>query len=378
MTFKILFMKKFTILMILLFSFLISGMAVGCSGGSDDDPVTNPTPTNIIPSNLTLTVEVVGTDGANPNGDGSGVVKVTATAIDAVNYRIRFNTGNEVDSSSGFAEFTYDEYGTNTYNIFVVAFSSTGDYISTSQDVTVFVTPITFSTLIFSDEFDTDGSPDASKWVYDIGNGDGGWGNNEVQYYTNRTDNVTIEDGMLKIIAKKENYSGYEYTSTRMKTQGKFGFTYGRVEIKAKLPSGGGTWPALWMLGTNITTVGWPACGEIDIMEHVGNNQGTVQSAMHTPSSYGGTINHGSQYLADVSTAFHVYSVEWTSEEMVFAVDDVVHYTYNPSNKNSDTWPYDADQFIIFNIAMGGSFGGNIDPAFTESTMEIDYIRVYQ
>lgn len=372
-------MKKFIILIILLFSFLISGMAVGCSGGSDDDdPITDPTPTNIIPSNLTLTVEVVGADGANPNGDGSGVVKVTATANDAVNYRIRFNTGNEVDSSSGIAEFTYDEYGTNTYNIFVVAFSSTGDYISTSQDVTVFVTPITFSTLIFYDEFDTDGSPDASKWVYDIGNGDWGWGNNEVQYYTNRTDNVTIEDGMLKIIAKKENYSGYEYTSTRMKTQGKFGFTYGRVEIKAKLPSGGGTWPALWMLGTNITTIGWPACGEVDIMEHVGNNQGTVQSAMHTPSSFGGTINHGSQYLPDVSTAFHVYSVEWNNEEMIFAVDDVEHYRYNPAIKNSETWPFDSDQFIILNVAMGGTFGGTIDTGFNQSTMEIDYIRVYQ
>ena len=146
----------------------------------------------------------------------------------------------------------------------------------------------------------------------------------------------------------------------------------------AKLPSGGGTWPALWMLGSNITSIGWPACGEVDIMEHVGNNLGTVQSAMHTLSSYGNTQNHGSQYLPDVSTAFHVYSVDWTSEEMVFAVDDVVHYTYNPSVKNSETWPFDANQFFILNIAMGGNLGGTIDPAFTEDTMEIDYIRVYQ
>jgi len=163
-----------------------------------------------------------------------------------------------------------------------------------------------------------------------------------------------------------------------MLTQGKFNFTYGRVEVRAKLPSGGGTWPAIWMLGSNITTVGWPACGEIDIMEHIGNNQGTVQSAMHTPSSYGGTVNKGSQFIADVSTNFHIYTLEWTSEKMVFTVDGVEHYTYNPSMKNSNTWPFDKTQFLLLNVAMGGSFGGNIDSNFTSSTMEIDYVRVYQ
>lgn len=125
--------------------------------------------------------------------------------------------------------------------------------------------------LIWSDEFNLDGAPDATKWAYDIGTGDWGWGNNEAQYYTSRADNVKVQNGVLKIIAQRENYSGSNYTSARIKTQGKFTFKYGRVEMRAKLPSGGGTWPALWMLGNNITTAGWPACGEIDIMEHLGN-----------------------------------------------------------------------------------------------------------
>ena len=189
----------------------------------------------------------------------------------------------------------------------------------------------------------------------------------------------------LKITAKKENYTDsdypdktFEYTSTRMKTQGKFAFTYGRVEVRAKLPSGGGTWPAIWMLGSSITSVGWPDCGETDIMEHAGNRQGIVSSAMHTRSSFGNTVNKGEQTINDVSTAFHVYTVEWDSDVMIFAVDDVEHYRYAPANKNNETWPFDSDQFLILNVAMGGTFGGTIDPNFSSSSMEIDYVRVYQ
>ena len=228
--------------------------------------------------------------------------------------------------------------------------------------------------LVWADEFEIDGSPCSDNWTYDLGAG--GWGNGEAQYYTR--DNAVVNNGFLKITVKKEVFNGSQYTSSRMLTKGKFDFTYGKVEVRAKLPKGGGTWPAIWMLGSNIDTVGWPACGEVDIMEHVGNNQGTVQSAMHTPSSYGGTVNHGQQFLDDVSSEFHVYAVEWTSEKMIFSVDDVVHYTYNPSTKDNNTWPYDADQFIILNIAMGGGFGGAIDPNFVSSTMQIDYVRVYQ
>jgi len=358
---------------------LLLVMVFSCGGGTDDDYILTPDePEVIIPSNLILTITIVGSDATNPNGDGLGVIKCVASATDAIRYKFRFGTGTQIESTTGNVEHTYIAEGTNDYTISVTAYSNTDDYVYTSEQITIFVSPHSFDDLIFSDEFDIDGSPDNQKWGYDIGTGSNGWGNGESQYYTSRTDNVIVEDGFLKIFAKKENYQGSEYTSTRMLTKDKFEFKYGKVEVRAKLPEGGGTWPAIWMLGANFETVGWPTCGETDIMEHAGNNQGTVQSAMHTPSSYGNTENHGSQYLEDVSTEFHVYAVEWTGEKMVFSIDDDVHYTYNPSNKNSDTWPFDADQFIILNVAMGGGFGGVIDPNFTQSSMEIDYIRVYQ
>jgi beta-glucanase (GH16 family) len=231
--------------------------------------------------------------------------------------------------------------------------------------------------LKWSDEFETAGSPCNENWLYDLGNGDGGWGNNESQYYTR--ENATIEDNILKIKVKKETYRGYSYTSARIKTQNKFSFTYGRVEVRAKLPSGGGTWPAIWMLGDNITTVGWPSCGEIDIMEHTGNNQGLTSSAIHNASGYGNTpYVHHLDRVNDVSTSFHTYGIDWTKDKIDFTVDGVVHYTYNPANKTDSNWPFNKPQFIILNVAMGGSLGGAIDTAFEESTMEIDYVRVYQ
>ena len=346
---------------------------ISCSSGGGSTPVE---PKEIIPSNLSLTVTIVGKDANNPNGDGSGKIQCSATATNANSYGYIIGDNSEIASTNGNLDYTFTDVGTNSHIIKVIAYSSTGNSISTSK--TINVSSVPFSTLIFSDEFNTDGSPDSSKWNYDIGTGNNGWGNGESQYYTNRSDNVIISGGVLKITAKKESYQGSHYTSTRMLTQGKFNFTYGRVEVRAKLPSGGGTWPAIWMLGSNISTVGWPACGEIDIMEHIGNNQGTVQSAMHTPSSFGGTVNKGSQFIADVSTNFHIYVLEWTSEKMVFSVDGVKHYTYNPSMKNSSTWPFNQSQFILLNVAMGGSFGGAIDTNFTSSTMEIDYVRVYQ
>ena len=246
-----------------------------------------------------------------------------------------------------------------------------------------------FNTLVWSDEFNGTGALDASKWYHQtefpVGTS---WFNGEIQHYTNRTDNSYMSGGSLHLVAKKESFNDQgvtkEYTSARLNS--KFAFTYGRVEIRAKLPSGVGTWPALWMLGQNITengaywetqgfgTTGWPACGEIDIMEHWGDNQDFVQSAMHTPSSFGATVNFGGQVIPNASTTFHVYALEWTDEKMVFSVDDVVHYTYDPPVKDANTWPFDANQYLLFNIAILP----NIAPSFTESTMEIDYIRVYQ
>lgn len=228
-----------------------------------------------------------------------------------------------------------------------------------------------FNTLIWEDNFDTDGAPDPTKWTYDLGKGSSGWGNNESQSYTDSPDNVIIEDGVLKITARAENGG---YTSARIKTEGLFGFTYGRVEVRAKLPTGGGTWPAIWMLGQNYKTDPWPASGEIDIMEHVGNSQNTIFSTLHLPENYGGNGITASITEPTASTEFHLYSVEWSSTTIKFMIDNKVFHTY----ENTPDTPFNADFFLILNFAMGGNFGGTIDPAFTESTFEIDYVKVYQ
>ncbi|NGP75320.1 glycoside hydrolase family 16 protein [Balneolaceae bacterium YR4-1] len=240
--------------------------------------------------------------------------------------------------------------------------------------------------LIWSDEFNTDGQPSSSNWTYDIGHGEGGWGNNEVQYYTDESKNVRVENGNLIIDALKENG---EWTSARIKTQGKQNFRYVTVKVRAKLPQGSGTWPAIWMLGSDITDAGWPACGEVDIMEHVGKDPGMVHGSLHSPSSYGNTQNSGSTEVTDFSEAFHVYEVEWTTNRITFKIDGTAFYSYEPSVKNDQTWPYNDDFFIIMNIAMGGNWGSDaqyesggmkngIDPNLNQARMEIDYIRVYK
>lgn len=384
-----------------------------------------------------------------------------------------------------------------------------------------------YNTLVWSDEFDVDGAPNPTNWTYDLGAG--GWGNNEVQTYTDDPENVVVEGGMLKITAKSEGgeaavhyfdditlvatggatstvddfegtaptftgfggastqvvanpdasgantsamvgestkplgaetfagsyfdvsapldlttYSSismktwsptvgavvklklensansdenYEvdmnttvseswenltfdfsmapaynfdrivvffdfgvspvgaFTSARIKSENLYEFTYGRVEIRAKLPTGGGTWPALWALGANFDTVGWPDCGEIDVMEHVGNSPNIVSSALHYPGNFGGTAVTGSIPISTATSEFHNYTVEWTPDSIKFVVDDEFIHT---SFVNSSTTPFNSDFFFIMNIAMGGTLGGAIDSEFTEGTMEVDYIRVYQ
>ena len=301
---------------------LFFSVLLACSSGGDGGPNNPPPPVNedIIPTNLSLSIDIIGANGDNPNGDGSGMIQCTASATNAISYGFRFGTGSEIESISGMIEHAYQNPGLNNYSVFVFAYSSTGHFISASQIVNVYVDDDV--QLIWFDEFDTPGAPDNSKWNYNIGNGDNGWGNAEEQFYTSRAENVIVEDGLLKITAKAESYSGHDYTSARLLTENKFDFTYGRIEIRAKLPEGAGTWPALWMLGSNFSTVGWPACGEIDIMEHWGTNPGRISSATHTPSSFGGTVNVGDTTVNDFSTAFHVYSLEWTADKLDFYVDD--------------------------------------------------------
>ena len=231
-----------------------------------------------------------------------------------------------------------------------------------------------FSTLVWSDEFNTNGAPDATKWGYDIGKGGDGWGNAELQHYTNRPQNVIVEGGLLKIKAVKESFEGSAYTSARILSKGKFSLTYGKVEIRAKVPVGVGTWPALWMLGSNIDTNPWPACGEIDIMEHLGRDLNNIYSTLHYPGRFGGAANGASKVIPTATTAFHVYSLVWnTSTISMFADGQLIH-----SVSNSASLPFNRDFFFIMNVAMGGNFPGPVDPAVTSATMEVDYIRVYK
>ncbi len=343
-----------------LFSLLVIFSFTNCSsgGGSSDGG-------DITPSNLTINTEIVGVTASNPNGDGSGVVNFTVAAVNATSYKILIGT-NTINSTTGLFSYTFTDMGTNTYTIYVSAYNGS-KFISASKVLTVYVIP----TLVWSDEFNTDGAPDSSKWSYETGAG--GWGNNELQYYTNRPENVIVQNGVLKINLIKELYNGSNYTSARIVTKNKYTVQYGRIDIRAKLPAGGGTWPALWMLGANIDTNPWPACGEIDIMEHIGNNLNKIYGTLHHPGHSGSNGDGSTVTIANATTEFHVYSLDWSSTTIKFYVDNVVYYTFN----NSSGLPFNNPFFFIFNCAMGGNFGGAVDPNFTSATLEVDYVHVY-
>lgn len=303
-----------------------------------------------------------------------------------------FSTGTQLNITGGGFMGYY--VGSSTYEILqltenrmvvrVVQANNPGlawYHILTTQDPNGTPDP-SYTNLMWADEFNTDGAPDATKWNMEPGNNNG-WGNNELQFY--QASNATVSEGTLKITAKKETVNSggntYQYTSARMNTHNKFDFKYGRVVMRAKLPTGGGTWPALWMLGSNYQTNAWPACGEIDIMEHVGNQQDIIHSTLHYPGHSGGNADSSSKPVAGVSENFKIYELIWSDSVMKFYVRDTE--TSDPilikQFTNSPAHPYyNANFFLIFNVAMGGNFGGNIDPAFTQSAMEVDYVRVYQ
>lgn len=347
------------LLIISIFSFLLFSCG-GSSSGSSDPVITTPT-------NLVINKVVVGSSATMPNGDGTGVVNFTASANNAKEYKMSVD-GEILTSTTGSFTYTFKQSGTNDHTVYVSAYN--GDkFISGSTIVTVYVIP----KAVFFDEFSVDGAPDSSKWGYDLGNNNG-WGNNEAQYYTNRTQNAVVSNGTLKINLIKEAYQGYNYTSARLLSKGKYSMKYGKVEIRAKIPSGGGTWPALWMLGNNIDSVGWPACGEIDIMEHVGNQLNRIFGTLHYPGRSGGNADGASVMIPNATTEFHIYSMEWNASTIKIYVDNQLFFTYN----NSANSPFNQNFFFIMNVAMGGNFGGTIDPNVTNATMEVDYIRVYQ
>lgn len=236
---------------------------------------------------------------------------------------------------------------------------------------------------VWCEEFNYTGAVDSANWSHQ--NGGGGFGNNEQQYYTSRTENAYVDGEKLIITAIKESYGGSSYTSSKIWTQGKYNFKYGKFEIRAKVPSSEGTWPAFWMMPKLSVYGGWPDSGEIDILEHIGNNLNTVMGTIHTEkyNHMTGTQIGFSKYVSGLSEDFHTYSITWNEYSMSWYVDQFKYGTTvfnagaNTDVETSAAWPFDQEFYLIINLAMGGGLGGTIDPNFTSDTYEIDYVRVF-
>jgi len=255
--------------------------------------------------------------------------------------------------------------------------------------------------LVWSDEFDQDGPVSQDKWnVETIPPNNGSWWNGELQFYTDKEDNIRVEEGLLKITAKYESFEGKNYTSARINTQDKFEFTYGRVEMRAKLPNWEGMWPAFWLLGANIDEIGWPNCGELDILEHgdyvkdsTSNDPGLISSAVHYgPQDYSRqTTNVPNKIFFDTGQErfirsekiieqpfeeYHTYSMQWAPDKIQFFIDEEMHLEFPMQSQHS---PFDKPFFLLLNLAVGGHWtDGYVASGFTEATYEIDYVRVYQ
>ena len=232
---------------------------------------------------------------------------------------------------------------------------------------------------IWEDNFSASGRPDASKWSLEV-NGNGG-GNDEKQYYTDGT-NVNVENGNLNITAKRESFLGKEYTSSRLITQGKGDWLYGRFEVRAKLPKGKGTWPAIWMLYSKNIYGDWPASGEIDIMEHVGFDPNVIHASIHT-SAYNhtrGTQKTAQKTVPGATDDFHIYRVDWTPYSVRGFVDDEQYFEFVNENKDFTAWPFNQKFFMILNVAVGGNWGGaqGIDNNAFPATMSVDYVKVFK
>lgn len=241
--------------------------------------------------------------------------------------------------------------------------------------------------LVWSDDFDDEGLPDSNKWSYEIGDGCPdlcGWGNNELQYYSDgQLKNTRVENGRLIIEAHREVKGEMNYTSGKLVTKGNGDWTYGRIEVMAKLPSGVGTWPAIWMLPTDRSTYGsWPTCGEIDIMEHVGYKPDSIFGTIHTEAynHLQGTQKGGAKEIKTSESSFHKYTLDWDEESIQWFIDDQKYFEFKNENKTHKEWPFDQPFYLILNIAVGGNWGGSegVDEDIWPQRMEIDYVRVYQ
>ena len=236
--------------------------------------------------------------------------------------------------------------------------------------------------LVWSDEFDGSGLPDPSKWDYETGGH--GWGNNELQFYTKaRAENARVENGNLVITARKEDFQGRKYTSARLVTKGKQTWTYGYFEVRAKLPKGRGSWPAIWMLGTgeSLEKKGWPGIGEIDIMEHVGFDPGRIHASIHCTAfnHVAGTQKTGTVMAPDAMNEFHVYGLNWTPEFIEMLIDGKPYFRFDNMKRTHAEWPFDKPFYLLLNLAVGGNWGGKegVDESIWPQSMLVDYVRVY-
>jgi beta-glucanase (GH16 family) len=234
--------------------------------------------------------------------------------------------------------------------------------------------------LVWSDEFNYKGLPDPKKWSYDVGGE--GWGNNEWQFYTrDRLENARVDNGLLIIEARKEKWKNRDYTSARLVTKGKADWKYGKIDVRARIPGGLGTWPAIWMLGST-TPLKWPDDGEIDIMEHVGYDEGRLHGSVHCKKYYHsiGTQKTATITVPDITKAFHVYQVEWDKDSVRIGIDDNYYFRFGNEHSGYEAWPFDNKMHLLLNVAVGGNWGGQkgVDSTIWPRKMEIDYVRVYQ
>lgn len=357
-------------------AFVLVITMLACGNTDSDDA--------LLPSDMTLNIDI--------SDDGSGLVTFTAQAINASYYEYEFGVSSiapPFKSLDGSATYTYLASG--IYTVVARAHATEKAYIEKSQQINVvydppkfpatgYSTPETYAgyNLVWRDEFDGD-VLSSDYWTHEIGTGSNGWGNNELQYY--RAQNTTIEEGYLVIEAKKENFGGRNYTSSRIITKDKKSFKYGRVDIRAAMPKGQGIWPALWMLGANFSTVGWPKCGEIDIMEMIGGagKDNTVHGTVHWDNN-GSYANYGQSYTLPsgiLADEWHVFTIIWDENTITWFIDDI---QYNVIDiKPSGLSEFREEFFFIFNVAVGGNWPGSPDgnTKFPQR-MAVDYVRVFQ
>jgi len=354
---------------------------------------------------VTFKVDMSNADGwLNGNPPSCGSPTISGTFFEWNEYQNLIEISNNIwgitlELEPGdFHEYKFANCGWNfeiipeSSSCTVSFFGSTNRYVNIpSSDIEL--EPVLFGTcdlsngtpywqLVWSDEFDQP-NIDLSKWSYDIGVGNWGWGNNEAQYYTSNSNNSFIENGKLVIKANNNNFGTQNYTSARLKTKNKGDWTYGKFVIRAKLPAGRGTWPAIWMLPTSNIYGGWPYSGEIDIMEAVGHDYGIIHGTVHSETynwNFGIPPSSGEIFVDDFNSEFHDYIIEWDEYGIRWFIDDIQYHSYPNYNQGSSVWPFDQNFHLILNIAIGGTWGGQegIDNSIFPVQMEVDYVRVYQ